>query len=55
LTSDTTNSHGSDTLGDLDSLNDFLLHDNRLTPLHASVARLKTLRYLNISDNAFSE
>jgi Leucine-rich repeat (LRR) protein len=41
-------------LGDLDGLTDFLyLHDNQLTSLPASLARLTKLRYLNVSENAF--
>jgi hypothetical protein len=43
-----------DALGDLEGLTDFLyLHDNRLTSLPSSLARLTKLRYLNISENAF--
>jgi hypothetical protein len=40
--------------GDLEGLTDFLyLHDNELTELPPSLMRLKRLRYLNISENAF--
>jgi Leucine-rich repeat (LRR) protein len=43
-----------DALADLEGLTDFLyLHDNRLTSLPSSLARLTRLRYLNISENAF--
>jgi len=43
-----------DALGDLDRLSDFLfLHDNQLTLLPSSLAKLTKLRYLNISENAF--
>jgi len=46
--------HVPDAVGDLDALTDFLyLHDNQLTALPPSLARLTKLRYLNISDNAF--
>ena len=41
-------------LGDLNGLTDFLyLHDNRLTSLPSSLARLTRLRYLNIGANPF--
>jgi len=43
-----------DALAELEGLTDFLyLHDNQLTSLPASFARLTKLRYLNISENAF--
>jgi Leucine-rich repeat (LRR) protein len=43
-----------DGLADLDGLTDFLyLHDNRLTSLPSSLARLTRLHYLNMSENAF--
>lgn len=43
-----------ESLGEITGLSDFLyLHDNRLTSLPDSLSRLKTLRYLNISENAF--
>ena len=42
-----------DAIGGIEALTDFLyLHDNRLSGLPASLARLTKLRYLNISDNA---
>jgi Leucine-rich repeat (LRR) protein len=42
-------------MGDLEGLTDFLyLHDNRLSWLPSSLARLTKLRYLNISENAFA-
>lgn len=41
-------------LGEVEGLRDFLyLHDNRLSSLPGSLARMKALRYLNISENAF--
>jgi hypothetical protein len=44
-----------ESLGDLTGLSDFLyLHDNRLLSLPHSMERMKKLRYLNISENAFS-
>jgi Leucine-rich repeat (LRR) protein len=43
-----------DSLAGLDGLTDFLyLHDNQLTSLPPSLARLTKLRYLNVSENAF--
>ena len=43
-----------DAVADLDGLTDFLyLHDNQLTALPSTLARLTRLRYLNISENAF--
>jgi hypothetical protein len=42
-------------IGDLEGLTDFLyLHDNRLTELPGSMAKLNRLRYLNISKNGFA-
>ena len=44
-----------DALAVLNGLTDFLyLHDNRLTSLPSSLARLTRLRYLNISENALA-
>jgi Leucine-rich repeat (LRR) protein len=43
-----------DALDDLDGLTDFLyLHDNQLTSLPSSLARLTKLRYINVGENAF--
>lgn len=43
-------------LGEIEGLSDFLyLHDNRLSSLPSSLARLTKLRYLNISENRFEE
>jgi hypothetical protein len=41
-------------IADLDGLGDFLfLHDNRLTSLPPSLARLTKSRFLNISESVF--
>jgi Leucine-rich repeat (LRR) protein len=43
-------------IGELEGLSGFLyLHDNRLTSLPGSPARLTKLRYQNISENRFEE
>lgn len=50
--SDITRYRLPEAIGELEALTDFLyLHDNRLRELPASLAKLKKLRYLNVSDN----